>query len=274
LEALVDLRTPDTEMHVCARVFCCLTGATSTIDTARETMTEHGQQLNETQLELMKSDECILVNEKDEEMGHASKEFCHLMKNIVDKETVTLHRAFSVFLFNEKGELLLQQRAAEKITFPLYWTNTCCSHPLYNPEYDERETRNQLGIRRAAQRKLEHELGIAREQTHLEQYQFMTRILYMAPFDETWGEHEVDYCLMYQYHTPGAITLNINKNEVEEVKFVNKQKLIEMMNDSSLLFTPWFKLIAHKFLFEWWDALLGDKLQSLKDVNSIHNMLL
>lgn len=54
-----------------------------------------------------------------------------------------LHRAFSVFLFNSKGELLLQQRAPEKITFPEYWTNTCCSHPLYNP--DELPEENQLG---------------------------------------------------------------------------------------------------------------------------------
>ncbi len=73
-----------------------------------------------------------------------------------------LHRAFSVFLFNKEGKLLLQQRADEKITFPGYYTNTCCSHPLATP--DERDETGHIGVRRAAQRKLAHELGIPTEQ--------------------------------------------------------------------------------------------------------------
>ena len=81
-----------------------------------------------------------------------------------------LHRAFSVFLFNEQGQLLLQKRAGCKITFPLYWTNTCCSHPLWTPlEMGEdvppdrprdKESGAVLGCKRAAIRKLEHELGL------------------------------------------------------------------------------------------------------------------
>ena len=69
-----------------------------------------------------------------------------------------LHRAFSVFLFNTRGELLLQQRSDAKITFPGHWTNTCCSHPLsVAGELEETEA---MGVKRAAQRKLQHELGI------------------------------------------------------------------------------------------------------------------
>ena len=75
-----------------------------------------------------------------------------------------LHRAFSVFLFDDQGRLLLQQRADEKITFPSYYTNTCCSHPLSYPE--EMEEVNQNGVRRAAQRKLTQELGIPSEEVH------------------------------------------------------------------------------------------------------------
>lgn len=102
-----------------------------------------------------------------------------------------LHRAFSVFLFDSKGRLLLQQRAPEKITFPGMWTNTCCSHPLATPS----ETGDGLdaavaGVRRAAQRKLDHELGIKAEQTPLEKFDFLTRIHYKAPSDGKWGEHE------------------------------------------------------------------------------------
>lgn len=110
------------------------------------------------------------------------------MKNINDG---LLHRAFSVFLFDSKNRLLLQQRATEKITFPDMWTNTCCSHPLGIAG----ETGSHLeaavqGVRRAAQRKLYQELGIKAAQVPLSLFQFLTRIHYKAPSDGKWGEHE------------------------------------------------------------------------------------
>jgi len=102
-----------------------------------------------------------------------------------------LHRAFSVFLFDSQNRLLLQQRATEKITFPDMWTNTCCSHPLGVPG----ETGSTLdtaiaGVRRAAVRKLDQELGIKAAQVPLEKFDFLTRIHYKAPSDGKWGEHE------------------------------------------------------------------------------------
>ena len=112
----------------------------------------------------------------------------HLMSNI-DKGL--LHRAFSVFLFNDKNELLLQQRASEKITFPDMWTNTCCSHPLGIPGEGGSTLPEAIeGAKRAAQRKLDHELGIKKEQVPIEKFQFLTRIHYKAPSDGKWGEHE------------------------------------------------------------------------------------
>jgi isopentenyl-diphosphate delta-isomerase len=124
-----------------------------------------------------------------------------------------LHRAFSVFLFNSKGELLLQQRASEKITFPDYWTNTCCSHPLYVPDElpEENNTGSlivfpigwenlqclqrtyaalNIGVRVAARRKLEHELGIDPATINLDDFKYLTRIHYVAGSDDIWGEHE------------------------------------------------------------------------------------
>ncbi|XP_008655399.1 isopentenyl-diphosphate Delta-isomerase I isoform X1 [Zea mays] len=85
--------------------------------------------MDAVQRRLMFEDECILVDEQDNVIGHESKYNCHLMEKI--EAGNVLHRAFSVFLFNSKYELLLQQRSATKVTFPLVWTNTCCSHPLY-----------------------------------------------------------------------------------------------------------------------------------------------
>jgi len=112
----------------------------------------------------------------------------HLMTNI-DKGL--LHRAFSVFLFNDQNELLIQQRATEKITFPDMWTNTCCSHPLSVPtEMGTNLADSIMGVKRAAQRKLDHELGIKAEQVPLVDFRFLTRIHYKAPSDGQWGEHE------------------------------------------------------------------------------------
>ena len=110
------------------------------------------------------------------------------MKNI---DEGLLHRAFSCFLFDSKNRLLLQQRASEKITFPDMWTNTCCSHPLSIPGETGAELDASVqGTRRAAQRKLDQELGIKAEQVPSEDFKFLTRIHYKAPSDGKWGEHE------------------------------------------------------------------------------------
>jgi len=102
-----------------------------------------------------------------------------------------LHRAFSVFLFDPQNRLLLQQRASEKITFPDMWTNTCCSHPLGIPGETGVELAEAVqGVKRAAQRKLNHELGIKPSQVPISDFKFLTRIHYKAPSDGKWGEHE------------------------------------------------------------------------------------
>lgn len=151
------------------------------------------------------NERCILVDEEDNAIGAADKKTCtqphafrywsrrdnptpgHLMENI---NRGLLHRAFSAFIFRPSdGKLLLQQRASEKITFPNMWTNTCCSHPLDDFE-EEKIERDQLGVRIAASRKLEHELGIPRSQTPADQFQYLTRIHYLAPSNGMWGEHE------------------------------------------------------------------------------------
>ena len=114
--------------------------------------------LDASQVKLL-SEQCILVDEDDQAIGSDTKKNCHLNVNI---EAGKLHRAFSVFLFNSDGELLIQQRAKTKITFPECFTNTCCSHPLHCAE--ELEEGGGVGVKRAARRKLQQELGIPPEQ--------------------------------------------------------------------------------------------------------------
>ncbi|KAL6883993.1 NUDIX hydrolase domain-like protein [Trichoderma longibrachiatum] len=214
------------------------------IDTTSEALSGH----DEEQIRLM-DEVCIVTDENDAPIGTASKKICHLMTNI-DKGL--LHRAFSVFLFNDKNELLLQQRASEKITFPDMWTNTCCSHPLSIPtETGANLVDSIAGAKRAAQRKLEHELGIKKEQVPFEDFHFLTRIHYKAPSDGKWGEHEIDYILFIKAN----VDVDPNPNEVQATQYVSADGLKKLFEDPNLKFTPWFKLICNSMLFEWWSNL-------------------
>lgn len=187
------------------------------------------------------NEECILVDRLDNQIGCASKKECHLMTNI---KQGMLHRAFSVFLLNNEGKLLLQRRSKHKITFPLCWTNTCCSHPLNI----EQELAEGSGVKRAAIRKLNHELGISEDALKESDFKFITKILYEAASDGVWGEHEVDHILLLK----GNFPLHINENEVESVKYLSMDELKTFVKEEDSSLTPWFRLIAKKLLFEWW----------------------
>lgn len=228
----------------------------------------------------MYKDECILLDEQDNVTGHSSKYDAH--RFTPQQPTGLLHRAFSVFLFSQDNKLLLQQRALTKITFPSVWTNTCCSHPLhgYSPsEVDSQEDVHNgqvLGAKQAAIRKLNHELGISAMQLPIEKFKFLTRLHYCAPDSVTysdpveWGEHEIDYILFIKSNVDVAK----NPEEVEAFKYVTKEELQKMMDPTSgLLWSPWFRIIAENFLYEWWDnldqALTTDKYVDTRKIHKI-----
>ncbi|KAG9445607.1 hypothetical protein H6P81_011735 [Aristolochia fimbriata] len=213
--------------------------------------------------------ECILVDEQDRVVGHDSKYNCHLMEKIESENL--LHRAFSVFLFNTKYELLLQQRSATKVTFPLVWTNTCCSHPLYRES--ELIEENCLGVRNAAQRKLLDELGIPPEELPVDQFYPLGRMLYKAPSDGKWGEHEVDYLLFIVRD----VTVNPNPDEVADVKYVDGEQLKELLRkadagEDSIKLSPWFRLVVDNFLLKWWKHLEEGTLEEVADMKTIHRL--
>lgn len=219
--------------------------------------------LDEKQVQLL-SEMCILINEDDKKIGAESKKNCHLNSNI-DKGL--LHRAFSVFLFNSDEKLLLQQRSEAKITFPGCFTNTCCSHPLHTPK--ELEEKDAIGVRTAAQRRLQAELGIPVDQVPPEEMTYLTRIHYKAQSDGVWGEHEIDYILFMQKD----VDLNPDPNEIQSHCYVSKEELKEILEKAKkneLKITPWFSLIAETFLFKWWDNL--HDLKQFIDHNRIHRM--
>lgn len=224
---------------------------------------------DEEQIKLM-AENCIVLDYNDRPIGSGTKKLCHIMDNI---NKGLLHRAFSVFLFNSKNELLLQQRATEKITFADMWTNTCCSHPLCIDSEMGADMGDITdldcaihGAKVAAQRKLFHELGIEDEDVPLENFKFLTRIHYMSPSNGAWGEHEIDYILIIK----ADAKVHPNLNEVRDQKYVSRSELKEMFNNPELVFTPWFKLICESYLFKWWDDL--DNLKEVKN-DTIDRML-
>ena len=202
--------------------------------------------------EALLDEQCILVDSNDNEIGHASKRVCHMKDGPGEK--APLHRAFSLFIFNSKNELLLQQRSDSKVTFPSLWTNTCCSHPLFVPS--ERQTRNGIGAKKAAQRKVLQELGIKAEDCPVEKMQYITRIEYSADSNQQWAENEIDYILFLKSHQE-QISVEPNPNEVKNVCYVKKEDLHDFLCEAGgrEAVTPWFYLMCNSFLPKWWENI-------------------
>ena len=166
----------------------------------------------------MKEEQVILVNEKEEPIG--------LMNKLEAHEKAVLHRAFSVFVLNDKNEVMLQQRAHHKYHSPLLWTNTCFSHQR------ARETNIEAGKRR-----LFEEMGFKTELKELFHF------IYKAPFDNGLTEHELDHVMIgYSNEEP-----NINCEEVESWKWMTIEDIKEDMIQNPDIYTVWFKIIFDEF---------------------------
>jgi isopentenyl-diphosphate Delta-isomerase len=157
----------------------------------------------------------ILVDEADRELGYLNKTACHQGAGV-------LHRAFSLLIFNDKGELLLQQRAASKRLWPLYWSNSCCSHP-----------RRFETLTTAIHRRLHEELGLSCP------LQFLFRFRYQAQFSEAGAEHELCSVYIGRCNSP----VRINRDEVLAWRWISPEALqTELAEAGGEQFTPWFKL--------------------------------
>lgn len=163
-------------------------------------------------------EQVVLVSEKDEVLGLMDKMHAH--------ENGILHRAFSVFLFNEQGEILLQKRAASKYHSPNQWTNAVCSHP-----------RNEETYLNAAQRRMEEELGIEAEITP--KFHF----IYKADVGQNLWEHELDHVFTGKYEGD----FNLNEEEVAEIKYISMEELELEMTETPEHFTEWFKIILKEY---------------------------
>ena len=159
------------------------------------------------------SEELILVDAGDNEIGYRSKADCHNGDGI-------LHRAFSLFLFDDNGKLLLQQRGAEKRLWPMYWSNSCCSHP-----------RRGETMEIATMRRLGDELNIAAE------LEYVYHFSYQAKFSEAGSENEL--CHVFLGKIKGEVIPN--DSEIESIRYISADDLDRELAEYPDRFTPWFK---------------------------------
>jgi isopentenyl-diphosphate Delta-isomerase len=168
-------------------------------------------------------EQVILVNENDEEIGFMEKMQAHV--------EARLHRAFSVFIFNSKNELMLHKRAAHKYHSGGLWTNTCCSHPAPGESTID-----------AAHRRLQQEMGFDCEIK--EKFSF----LYCKELDHDLTENELDHVFTGFYELDPVL----NKDEVEDWRFISLEDLQKSLVTEPQLYTEWFRIICDKH----WDEII------------------
>jgi isopentenyl-diphosphate Delta-isomerase len=160
------------------------------------------------------SEELILVDRDDNVLGYDTKARVH------DGDGI-LHRAFSIFLFNTHGELLLQQRSAKKRLWPLFWSNTCCSHPRRGEDLEA-----------ATQRRLREELGLT---TPLEA---LFKFEYVARYESAGTEHEL--CSVFAGLT--SVSPRVHPDEIAAVRWMPSASVASALATEPSRYTPWFKL--------------------------------
>jgi len=158
----------------------------------------------------------IVVDKQDRIIGYENKEKCHEGQGL-------LHRAFSILIFNNKKQLLLQKRSASKLLWPLYWSNSVCSHPRAGESYED-----------AAMRRLREEIGLTTP-LHL-----IYKFQYQADFKNIGSENEM--CCVYIGKTNG--TVRANRNEIDDWKYIEIEMMTKHISAQPQNYTPWF-------LMEW-----------------------
>jgi len=178
----------------------------------------------------MKKDQVVLVNERDEPIGVMEKMEAH--------QKGLLHRAFSVFIFDSNGKMLLQQRASEKYHGAHLWTNACCSHPMPGEE-----------LMVAAQRRLQEEMGFTTELVEIFSF------IYRAQVENNLVEHELDHVFAGQYERK----ILPDPHEVSAFYYERMDQIKYEIETTPGKFTAWFK-IAFPQIEKWWKAKYGSEM--------------
>jgi isopentenyl-diphosphate delta-isomerase len=171
----------------------------------------------------------ILVDADDNVTGYETKVNAHLGDGI-------LHRAFSIFLFTDDDRVLLQQRSGTKPLWPLYWSNSCCSHPRKGETYEQ-----------AVHRRLREELAVDADLVYL--YKFK----YQAGFGEIGAEHEL--CSVFVGKIPAPVRIDVNPSEIAAWRWMPAADVDRMIVEQPDLVTPWFVMEWRRLRDEFRDTI-------------------
>ncbi len=171
----------------------------------------------------------IVVDEQNNVLGYEDKLTCHRGEGI-------LHRAFSIFIFNDQKELLVQQRSDQKLLWPLFWSNSCCSHPRKGEDLEN-----------ATRRRLAEELGISTPLTHLFTFQ------YHARYDKVGSERELCAVFIGKSNDP----VRVNPNEIADWKYISINELTTELAKHPEKYTPWLKMEWERMMLEHLDEILA-----------------
>jgi len=174
----------------------------------------------------------ILVDDEDREIGFCSKAECHAGEGL-------LHRAFSVFLFNSDGKLLLQQRSKQKPLWPLYWANSCCSHP-----------RKSESVEDAGRRRVWEELSLECD------LDFLYKFRYQARFGDLGSEHELCHVFAGYTKSDGDNNLAVHPEEIADWRYIDPDELTREIAADGDKFTPWLKLEWQRIQKDFLDDIL------------------
>lgn len=174
-------------------------------------------------------DRLIIVDENNNVIGSEEKEKCH------DRDGI-LHRAFSIFIFNNKKQLLIQQRSKFKRLWPLFWSNTCCSHPRLNKT-----------ILEVAEKRLAEECGIACPLKELYKFQ------YSAKYKDKGSENEMCYILIGRLSNKQKIIPN--PEEINDFKWISINKLKKDIKENPEKYSPWFKIECNELFSDYMDEI-------------------
>jgi len=169
------------------------------------------------------SEPLILVDQEDQTIGFLPKVDCH-------RGHGRLHRAFSIFLFDQNGRVLLQQRSQQKPLWPLFWSNSCCSHP-----------RKGESIELAAERRLREELGVST------QLNWLYKFIYQADFEDVGAEHELCHVLIGRFDGD----IQVHPDEIAAWRWLTIDQISQELIECAERYTPWFKLEWQRLLNDW-----------------------
>lgn len=171
----------------------------------------------------------ILVDGEDNVTGYETKVNAHLGDGL-------LHRAFSIFLFTENDEVLLQQRSGTKPLWPLYWSNSCCSHPRRGESYEQ-----------AVHRRLREELAVDVD------LMFLYRFQYQAIFGDTGAEHEL--CSVFVGKVPAPVRIDVNPGEIAAWRWLPSVDVDRLIQEEPERVTPWFIMEWRRLRTEFWPEI-------------------